>query len=277
MMMDDLNRRHMPIRTLRLIALMCALASSPAAAEPAAAPVEVMILGVYHMANPGNDVHNMKADDVLVPKRQAEIAAVTTALARFKPDKVAVEWPAAIVASLYPRYLAGTLPPIINEVVQLGFRLAKTAGAKGVYGIDAAGDFPYQQVKSFADVHGFAGVLETNDAQAERDIAEKERILAEKGVSALLQRMNDPAYLRGDNASYRVLLRIGAGKDQPGVDLLSAWYRRNFLICANLLQLAQPGDRIVVLFGGGHAFLLRQCVAETPGLTLIEPNDYLPK
>ena len=24
-------------------------------------------------------------------------------------------------------------------------------------------------------------------------------------------------------------------------------------------------------------FLLRQCVTETPGLELVEPNDYLPK
>jgi len=25
-----------------------------------------------------------------------------------------------------------------------------------------------------------------------------------------------------------------------------------------------------------HAFLLRQCIAETPGFDLIEPNDFLP-
>ena len=58
---------------------------------------------------------------------------------------------------------------------------------------------------------------------------------------------------------------------------LTAWYRRNFLICANLLQLSRPGDRIVVFYGAGHAFLLRQCVQETPGFKLVEPNDYLPR
>jgi hypothetical protein len=56
---------------------------------------------------------------------------------------------------------------------------------------------------------------------------------------------------------------------------MTAWYRRNFLICANLMQLSQPGDRIVVFYGDGHALLLRQCVSETPGMALVEPDDYL--
>ena len=35
---------------------------------------EVLVLGVYHMSNPGRDIFNVQADDVLVPKRQREIA-----------------------------------------------------------------------------------------------------------------------------------------------------------------------------------------------------------
>jgi hypothetical protein len=83
--------------------------------------------------------------------------------------------------------------------------------------------------------------------------------------------------VKADHAFYRTLLRIGGGNTQPAVDLAAAWYKRNFLICANLIQLAQPGDRMVVFYGSGHAFLLRQCVAETPGFELVEPNDYLPE
>lgn len=133
--------------------LICILALflapvSAGAAEPATAPVEVMVVGVYHMSNPGRDLHNLKADDVLAPKRQAQIAAITDALARFRPVKIAVEWDAEAVAEGYPKYLVGNLPPSRNEVVQLGFRLAKTAGAKGVYGIDVDGEFPFDPVKA---------------------------------------------------------------------------------------------------------------------------------
>ena len=262
----------------RLLIFVLALGLAPVVAAAAeSAPIEVMVVGVFHMSNPGHDLHNMQVGDVLAPGRQGEIAALTDALAGFQPTKVAVEWPSDIVAERYPKYLAGTLPPSRNEVAQLGFRLARTAGSKAVYGIDVDGDFPYDPVKAYAEAHGQSALLDAQGAALDRFNAEEQRLLGDKGVAAALRNMNDPVRLKSDNAFYRTALRIGAGKDQPGVDLLTAWYRRNFLICANLVQLAQPGDRIVVFYGAGHAFLLRQCVSETPGLKLVEPNDYLPR
>ena len=58
---------------------------------PATARAEVLVLGVYHMANPGRDVFNMQADDVLAPKRQAEIAQLMEVLKKFQPTKIAIE------------------------------------------------------------------------------------------------------------------------------------------------------------------------------------------
>jgi len=246
------------------------------AAEAPGKPVEVMVVGVFHMSNPGHDLHNVRADDVLAPRRQTEIAAVTDALARFKPTKVGVEWDADVVVDRYKQYLAGTLAPSRNEVVQLGFRLARSAGAEGVYGLDADGDFPYERLKNFAETRGFQGLLDQQNALIQGEVDEESRLLAEKNIADGLRFLNDPARLKGANGFYRSMLRIGLGSDQPGVDLLAGWYRRNFQICANLLHVAKPGDRVVIFFGAGHAFLLRQCVAETPGYRLIEPNDYLP-
>lgn len=245
------------------------------AADPA--PVKVMIVGTFHMSNPGHDLHNLKVDDVLAPKRQAEIAALTAGLARFQPTRVAIEWPADVTTERYAKYLAGTLPPSRNESVQLGFRLASSAGLKVVHGIDFDGDFPYPAVETYGKAHGKSQLLEQMNARVEASNQTEGRLLAEKGISAALRFNNDPAQLKVNQWFYRDALRIGAGSDQPGVDLLTAWYRRNFLICASLLQLAQPGDRVVIIYGGGHAFLLRQCVAETPGYELVETNDYLPK
>lgn len=264
-----------------LVAAALAFSISSAAAvetKPMAAPVtEVMIVGGYHMANPGHDLHDVKADDVLAPKRQKEIIAVTNALARFHPTKVAVEWDAPLVAERYPKYLEGTLPPSRNEVVQLGFRLAKTAHAQGVWGIDADGDFLYEQLVAYAKAHGQMGLLDEEDAKTVADVNEDNKILAHGTIDAALRYMNRPDVILGAHQFYRRILKIGSGADQPGAELDAAWYKRNFLICAHLIQLAKPGDRIVVFFGAGHAYLLRQCVTETPGFRLVEPNQYLPK
>ena len=108
-------------------------------------------------------------------------------------------------------------------------------------------------------------------------VTEQAHRLSTGGVAGALRYLNDPRRLQSDNGFYRTALKIGAASEQPGVALLTAWYQRNLRICANLLQASQPGDRMVVFYGSGHAFLLRQCVQETPGFQLVEPNDYLPR
>jgi hypothetical protein len=244
---------------------------------PAKAPVSVMVVAVFHMSNPGHDLHNVTAGDVLLPEQQAEIAKITDALAGFHPTEVMAEWPADRASERYAQYLAGTLPPSRNEVVQLGFRLAKTVGLTRFYGIDADGDFPYEPVQAFAQAHGQTELLERANAEIESSVQTETALLQSKGIAAGLRYLNDPVRLSGDNGFYRQMLRVGAGSQQPGADLLAAWYHRNFLICANVLQNSHPGDRIIIFYGSGHAFLLRQCVAETPGFVLVEPNSFLTK
>ncbi|MGZ6144263.1 MAG: DUF5694 domain-containing protein, partial [Myxococcales bacterium] len=145
------------------------------------AAVKVMIVGVFHMSNPGHDIHNIQVDDVLAPARQAEIEAVTAGLAKFQPTRVAAEWPAEVTAERYPKYLAGTLPPSRNEVVQLGFRLAKAAGLKEVAGIDADGDFPYEPLQAYAKAHGQSAMLEAQNDAVEAFMQTLNRTLKERG------------------------------------------------------------------------------------------------
>lgn len=267
------------LAVLASVLAVCPAAAQPRGAKPAAsgpAPVEVMVLGTYHMANPGQDVRNLKADDVLTPERQREIRQVTEALARFRPTKVAVEWPAELVAKRWAEYRAGKLPPSRNEVVQLGFRLAQATGSEAI-GIDAEGEFPFGPLAQFAEANGQGALLATSMKRVDAKVAEEQQVLKAGGVTGLLRLLNEPSDIAENHGLYMSTLRIGKGKQQPGVDLMSAWYRRNALICANLLQAVEPGDRVVVMFGSGHSHLLRQCVLETPGLRLVEPLAHLPK
>ena len=271
----------LPMLTSRSLIALASVLALPTAAfaqrSPAETPVSVMVVADFHMSNPGHDVHNVTVADVLLPDPQAEIAKITDALAVFHPTEVMAEWPADLASERYAHYLAGTLPPSRNEVVQLGFRLAKATGLNRFYGIDVDGGFPYEPVQSFAQAHGQSELLERANVEIETSVQTQTAMLQSKGIAATLRYLNDPDRLSRDNIFYRQMLRVGTGSQQPGVDLLTAWYRRNFLICANLLQNSHPGDRIVIFSGSGDAFLLRQCVAETPGFMLVEPNSFLPK
>jgi hypothetical protein len=239
-------------------------------------PVSVLIVGLYHMSNPGRDLHDVHADDVLAPKRQAELAAIDGALARFKPTQVDVEWSADDAAKYYAAFQKGSYASSHNEVVQLGFRLARQTAAS-VYGIDVDGDFPYEAVEAFAKAHGLAQLLADADADVVKQVQMQQHLLDTGSISDVLRWVNDPSRIAANNAFYGQMSKIGQGAQQPGADLLTAWYKRNAYICANIVQLAKPGDRVVVFYGSGHAFLLRACISQTPGFVLVEPNDYLPK
>lgn len=261
----------------RSLIAACALLAMAAPAFAEDKPVEVMILSTTHFDNPGRDVFNIAFDDVMSEKRQAEIAAVAEALDNFAPTAVAVEWGAEAAAKDYAAYVAGTLKPTPNEVVQIGFRLAAARKLATVHGIDVSGDLPFEALSKYLEARGEMPKLEADLAAIAAQVAEIQAVVDNKSIAAVLRFLSDPALSARDNSFYRGLTRYGAGDEQPGAALLIAWQTRNTQICARLVQAAKPGDRIVVLYGSGHAFLLRQCVSETPGFRLIEANDYLPE
>ena len=241
------------------------------------AVVQVMVVGTYHMSNPNHDMHDVQSDDVLTPKRQAEIARLVNGIARFRPTVVDVEWPRDVADKRYAAYLSGTLAPSRDESVQLGFRLAKQLRLTRVNGIDVDGDFPYEPVENYAKAHGKIPLLKAADDRIAAEVARYDGLLARGTIADVLRSINDPESESRGNDFYRTTLLVGGGTNQPGADLLTAWYKRNFYICANLLQIASPGDRVAVFYGSGHLFLLRQCVSETPGFRLVEANAYLPR
>lgn len=264
-----------PLR--RWLSLLSLLACTLASAQP----LQVMVLGTYHFANPGLDLHNAKVDDVLVPRRQAELEALTEALAGFAPTRIAVEMKAdaepRLSAPAYREYLAGRRAGQRNEIDQIAFRLARRLGHADVHGIDAAGAFPFEPVQKWAAAQGRETELQQSvDALGART-REFEALQRERSVGQLLRWLNEPARIQADHAWYVQALRYGQGAAQPGADLLAAWTARNLQICARLVQIAQPGDRILVVYGGGHAALLRRCVTDMPGWSLVEPDTRLPR
>ncbi|NBB94095.1 MAG: hypothetical protein GVY32_13100, partial [Gammaproteobacteria bacterium] len=74
---------------------------------------------------------------------------------------------------------------------------------------------------------------------------------------------------------YYGLMRYGDAQEQPGALLNARYYERNARIFTKLTQVIEPGDRVLVVYGGGHSYWLRHFVSETPGFELVEANDYL--
>lgn len=113
-------------------------------------------------------------------------------------------------------------------------------------------------------------------SETQRSATEFEAAQATETISQLLARHNDPESIRTEhNAFYYGLLPVSDSEDPAGAALNYGWYARNALIFSNLVRVAKPGDRIVVLYGAGHAYWLRHFIEETPGFELEEALPYL--
>lgn len=259
------------------VALVFSVASSVACGDrprvqaSSSAPAEVLVLGTYHMANPGQDVFNTRADDVLTPRRQAEVAEVVTVLKRFRPTKIAVEARIGSEAMTrrYREYVEGRHELSRSEIEQIGFRLARELGHSTVYPVDVEGEFPFQRVVAHAEAGGrrqqFDALMDEIRARVDATSA----YLASHTVLETLLRMNADEHVARDVGSYYRLAHFSAPSDWAGADLVSGWFRRNLRIYSNVVRLVDaPDERLLVIFGSGHLGWLRQNFGSDPTMRL---------
>jgi hypothetical protein len=244
---------------------------SPAEKPAAPTRAEVLVLGTYHMANPGHDIFNMHADDVLAPKRQAEIAQLVDVLKKFHPTKIAVEFEVGDdrISKRYADYLAGKHELTRNEVEQIGFRLARELGHKTVYPVDAEGEFPFPRVVDYAKANGRSKELDAMMAEVGGMVKAQDVYLASHTILETLLYLNsDDKVAQGVGLYYREA-HFGEPNDWAGADLVADWFRRNMRIYSNVVQLVgSPDERVLVIFGSGHLGWLQSNFASDPTFQL---------
>src|SRR5436305_14477228 len=217
---------------MRILANACLaafLSSNLVAQSPTPAParIQVMVLGTYHFDNPGQDLHNMKVDSVLMPAKQAELADVGSRLAKFNPTKIAVEALSDrpdFVSNKFDGFTPDKLSKDPDERTQIAFRLAHQLGQKSVYGIDEQSKtidyYPFDKVDTYAKAHAQGAALsrmqeEVGEMMKQMEIAEKT-----KPIRVMLADVNEPTRtLCGDQNLNYALLALATRKAQPDADL----------------------------------------------------------
>jgi hypothetical protein len=242
------------------------------------AGAQVLVVGTYHMSNPGLDLINIKADDVLSPKRQREIEDVAARLAEFRPTRVAIEIPwgrDSASNALYRRYLAGTHTLDRTEMQQLGFRVAKAAGLARVYGVDYRLGVNMAPVMVWALMNGQSELAAAAQSLTSRLVTEADSMMRNATVSEIIAALNSP---RADSAHaiYMAALRVGTDTNYVGANVTARWYERNLKIASNVLRaIDSPNDRVLVIIGAAHAPILRDLLARVPGVRVVPPADAL--
>lgn len=261
----------------RVALFLSALALSATSSAQSDSRPQILVLGTYHMANPGRDVFNMKADDVLAPKRQAEIAELIAALKKFQPTKIALEGNIFDdrLPKRYSDYLSGKYELTRNETDQIGLRLAKELDHKTVYPVDVDGDFPYPRVVNFAKATGRSKELEAMMSEIGSMVKAQDAYLASHTIFETLLYMNSDDKVAQDVGMYFRQAQFGQPGDWAGADLVSDWFRRNMRIYSNVVQLADsPHERVLVIFGAGHLGWLQHAFASNRNVRLRKLTEF---
>ncbi len=252
--------------------------------SPSAKPdeIQVMILGTYHMAGSTSDLINVEAQSVRTERRQQELAELANALAEFNPTVVVTERVTEAPDYIDPKYAEFTDATLLeseNERVQVAYRLAERTGVTRVYGIDeqpSAGEpdyFPFDKVMEHANATGQQDAMGAFLAGMQKIVEDFTAETAEDHIALKLLKINTGPMSAPD--FYYALSEFDQGEDQPGAELQAYWFMRNAKIWSKLMDVTQPGDRIVVVYGAGHKYWLEHMADHTDGYVLVDPAPFL--
>ncbi|MEL7486559.1 MAG: DUF5694 domain-containing protein, partial [Pseudomonadota bacterium] len=235
-----------------------------------------------HFGNPGRDLNNVEADDVLSPRRQTELKALSDALIAFNPSAIAIE---RVAAPPYDdpgwkSYDQAMLQTEREESVQIAYRVASAAGVQRVYAIDETPDadepdyHPYVPLATFAEKTGRSADLEAI-ADLSPVVKKFEEAQAAASIPELLLLWNGDEFNDAVENFYWKAVTFGEGEEQPGPELAAFWFLRNAKIFNKLVQVTNPGDRVIVVYGAGHGPWLRKIIQYTNGYELEPVAPYL--
>tara|TARA_R110000868_G_scaffold222065_2_gene473971 strand:+ start:1098 stop:1916 length:819 start_codon:yes stop_codon:yes gene_type:complete len=270
------------LRQTAIILMALAMSSAaPAQNQPAteaAAQPEIMILGTYHFTGGGSDYVNSPVVDYLSPERQAEIAIVLDRLEAFAPTRILVELTPENEAEFnaaYQQYRAGERALTVNERQQIGMALAARLDLDQLHAVD------------FSSGMDFGGMFEAAERAGQTELlANFEAFMApiqayiespDQAARPVLERLieSNSAEQIGYHDLYLLTAQMGSADNPVGAEQMQVWWGRNLHIFANIARISEPGDRVLVIYGSGHKFLLDQFVDSAPNLVWIDPLTYL--
>ncbi len=266
---------------LQRAAIWLCIATLPAPALAAVPPpklAKVMMMGVFHFANPGKDMVKSGVINVMTSENQAYLNGLATRLAGFHPTAVLIECEPADQVKIDEKFAAfrkGSFAMTSNEDFQIGFRVAKVAGIdkvtcfdEGNVGWDAQPMFDYIKKNEPKTQEALDAVYKS---MSERENREQ----ATMSLPQLLKLTNETARDRENKDLYIRTNAVDAGGSFAGADASASWWHRNFRMYANVQKAAAPGNRVLVIAGAGHTAILKDLLAIDSQRQSEDVNSYL--
>ena len=240
---------------------------------------QVLVVGTFHFNYPGLDTMKTEESDkidVLEEPKKSEVTALVEYIKKFKPTKVVIESKSAdIWNQRFKEYKNGEHRDKRDERYQLAMRIAQDFSLDTLYAVDAV---PLSNVLWSRDSTFYKSLTDKVDWELEDPYwkyAEDYFDYREKQTKTthLLDVFKNMNSREGHNANFGLYLTgsFATGNGQAADHFSMWWYNRNARIFANIVNLTESNkDRILILFGNGHAAILRQFFEASPQYDFIE-------
>ncbi|WKL47960.1 DUF5694 domain-containing protein [Flavobacterium pectinovorum] len=241
---------------------------------------QILLIGTFHFANPGNDVAQIKTFNIMSEKSQKELETISDKITKFGPDKIFVEWKFSQQNELDKFYNKNTdslFKNSKNEITQLALRTAKKLNHKKLYGIDYRTRFPYDSLMMSMEKADQKDLMEKNTKMTEQFEKDQNERISKSTLTELMLYFNKKETDRENIQWYlEVANRTGKPDDFTGASLVANWYKRNLYMYSLVQKLTESKDeKIMVLLGAGHAAMLKEFIENDPTFELVELSTVL--
>jgi Family of unknown function (DUF5694) len=220
---------------------------------------EIILVGTYHF----------EQDDELIEKKEKEVIELVDYLARSKPTKVAVEWEKSKDKELNIEYQKSNEDYSIDEIQQIGFRLAKKLNHEKVYAVNWSGEISQEDMTELnASIQG-----------SYPELLNKMKVFSENAPDISLntplvksfRELNDNEATKELERMYLSFVTVTDNKEKMiGFDFLNKWLERELMVFKNIVETSNSNDRILLLIGSDHLWMLRK-LFEGNGWKVIKP------
>ena len=177
-----------------------------------------------------------------------------------------------------------------NELVQVGFRVAKMLGHKRVYQCDHPGRYGalYDRSSQYAQTNNQKGFLDATakgTAVREDDLVNEDSLMQNSTLLEYIQWINSDVVMRTSHASYvsnyplvgsKGLYNYDDDDTLIGAELTADWYRRNIMIYTKMIsQLTFDEKAIFLIMGGDHIPILKHLFESNPNFEVMKAESWL--
>ncbi|RLL40121.1 hypothetical protein D8M04_19460 [Oceanobacillus piezotolerans] len=220
---------------------------------------EIILVGTYHF----------EQDEELIKKEEKEVKELVDYLAHYKPTKVAVEWEMSKDKELNIEYQNSNGNYSMDEIQQIGFRLAEKLNHDKVYAVNWTGQINQENMMELNDSiqSSYPELLNTMKEISENapDISLKTPLVNS------YRKLNNKEFTKELEKLYLSLVVVTDNKEKKiGLDFLNKWMERELAIFKNILDICNTEDRILLIIGSDHLWMLRK-LFEGNGWNVISP------